>query len=223
MKKLIVFSFIIFSSIISAQVTKDLGDFTKVTVFDKISVQLVASNENKIVIKGDKASEVQIVNDREELKIKMPFDKLMKGGGIEATVYFKKLEGIEANEGSYISCEDQIKATDFGLIAKEGGQIKVTVDALRIKVKSSNGAVIKLEGKTQNLDVIINSGGILEAENCQTSQATVSVTAGGSADVRASDLVDAKTRAGGNITIYGDPKQVNQKTVLGGNIILSKR
>jgi hypothetical protein len=223
MKKLILISFITVSNFVSAQVTKNLGDFTKVTVFDKISVQLVASNENKIVIKGDKASEVQIVNDREELKIKMPFDKLMKGGSIEATVYFKKLEGIEANEGSYISCDDQIKATDFGLIAKEGGQIKVTVDALRIKVKSSNGAVIKLEGKTQNLDVIINSGGVLEAENCQTSQATVSVTAGGSADVRASDLVDAKTRAGGNITIYGSPKQVNQKTVLGGNIILSKR
>lgn len=223
MKKLIVLSFVTFSSIISAQVTKNLGDFTKVTAFDKISVQLVASNENKIVIKGDKAAEVQIVNDNEELKIKMPFDKLMKGGDIEATVYFKKLEGIEANEGSYISCEDQIKATDFSLIAKEGAQIKATVDAQRIRVKSSNGAVIKLEGKTQNMDVVINSGGILQAENCQTSQATVSVTAGGNADVRASDLVDAKTRAGGNITIYGNPKQVNQKTVLGGNIILSKR
>jgi hypothetical protein len=223
MKKLIVLSFITFSSIVSAQVTKNLGDFTKVTVFDKISVQLIASNENKIVIKGDKAATVQIVNDNEELKIKMPFDQLMKGADIEVTVYFKKLEGIEANEGSYISSEDQIKATDFSLIAKEGGQIKVAVDALRIKVKSTNGAVIKLEGKAQYIDVVINSGGILEAEKCESSQATIAVNAGGSADVRASDLVDAKTRAGGNITIYGNPKQVNQKTVLGGNIILSKR
>jgi Putative auto-transporter adhesin, head GIN domain len=223
MKKLIVLSFITFSSIVSAQVTKNLGDFTKVTVFDKISVQLIASNENKIVIKGDRAATVQIVSDNEELKIKMPFDQLMKGADIEATVYFKKLEGIEANEGSYISCEDQIKATDFSLIAKEGGQIKVTVDALRIKVKSTNGSVIKLEGKAQYIDVVINSGGILEAEKCESSQATIAVNAGGSADVRASDLVDAKTRAGGNITIYGNPKQVNQKTVLGGNIILSKR
>ena len=32
------------------------------------------------------------------------------------------------------------------------------------------------------------------------------------------DLVDAKVRAGGNITIYGKPRQINQKIVAGGTI-----
>ena len=42
-------------------------------------------------------------------------------------------------------------------------------------------------------------------------------------DVRASQLVEAKVRAGGIITIFGKPKQINQKTVLGGSINQSNR
>jgi hypothetical protein len=223
MKKLILIPFIVFSTVISAQVSKGLGDFSKVTVFDKIKVELIAASENKIEIKGDKASEVQLVTANNELKIKMPFDKLMKGGTILAKVYFKKIDGIEANEGSIISCNTPIEALDFGLIAKEGGQIKVTIKAKRITVKSTNGSVIKLSGEAQNMDVMINSGGVLEAEKCITSQTIVSVNAGGNASISATDLVDAKTRAGGNITIYGNPKEIKQKTVLGGNIIISKK
>jgi hypothetical protein len=34
--------------------------------------------------------------------------------------------------------------------------------------------------------------------------------------------MDAKTRAGGTITIYGNPKQINQKSVAGGKIIQAK-
>ena len=34
----------------------------------------------------------------------------------------------------------------------------------------------------------------------------------------ASDLVDAKVRAGGTILIHGKPKQINQKTIAGGSI-----
>jgi Putative auto-transporter adhesin, head GIN domain len=223
MKKIFLLGFVLVSQFSFSQVTKSIEDFNKVTVFDKISVQLIASLENKIEIKGNLASNVEVVVKNNELKIKMPFDQLMKGGDIVAKVYFKKIDGLEANEGSYISCETQIKSLDFNLLAKEGGKIKVNIDAQRIKVKSSNGAVVRLMGKAQNLDAVVNSGGVIEAKDCITSQTTVSVNAGGNANVTATDLVDAKTRAGGYITIYGKPKQVNQKTVLGGSITMSNR
>ena len=59
-------------------------------------------------------------------------------------------------------------------------------------------------------------------EYCITQQTTVTVNAGGLANVYATDLVDAKTRAGGTITIFGKPKQINEKTVAGGNIVQAK-
>ena len=222
MKKIILFIFLLVSNILLAQISKSLGDFSKVTAFDKISVKLVSSNENRIEIKGDLASEVQIITKNKELKIRMPLEHLMKGDDVKVILYFKKLETIEANEGSSISCDSNLKALDFNLIAKEGADIKVAIDAQRITLKSSNGAVITLSGKTQNLEAMVSSGGILEAQKLETNQTVISVNAGGNADVFATDLVDAKVRAGGNITIFGNPKQVNQKTVIAGNIKIIK-
>ena len=222
MKKIILFIFLLVSNILLAQISKSLGDFSKVTAFDKISVKLVSSNENRIEIKGDLASEVQIITKNKELKIRMPLEHLMKGDDVNVILYFKKLEAIEANEGSSISCDSNLKALDFNLIAKEGADIKVAIDAQRITLKSSNGAVITLSGKAQNLEAMVSSGGILEAQKLETNQTVISVNAGGNADVFATDLVDAKVRAGGNITIFGNPKQVNQKTVIAGNIKIIK-
>ena len=58
----------------------------------------------------------------------------------------------------------------------------------------------------------------LKASNFISKQSTVSVSAGGEASIHATDFVDAKVKAGGEIYIYGSPKQINQKTVIGGTI-----
>ncbi len=218
MKNLVIIAIVLFSQITFSQVTKNVGDFDKVTGFDKINIKLVASNENKIELKGKYESEAELVNNNGELKIRLPLGKFLDGEDLLATVYFKKLEAIEANEGSIISCENEIKAIDFKLIAKEGAQIEAIINAKKITVISSSGAEIELSGKTQNLDIVTNSGGKFDGKNCFSSQVAVTVNAGGYADVYATDLVNAKTRAGGTITIYGKPKQINQKTVLGGTI-----
>lgn len=225
MKKLFIAAFLVVTHFVSAQVTKNIGSFTKVTAFDKIDVTLVhATGEPKIVLTGAGSEDVEIVQKNDELKIRMPLGKLLKGDNITATIYYlKDVYEFEANEGSRISSNEEFNGINLNFIAKEGSNIKLNVNAQKINVKSFNGSVINLSGKAQNMDVVINSGGIVEARDCMTSQAVVSVNAGGSADITASDLVDAKTRAGGNITIYGNPKQVNQKTVLGGSIVINKR
>lgn len=218
MKKVLIIAAVLVSQFTFAQVTKNVGDFDKVTGFDKIKVKLVAASQNKVEFKGKYEGEAEVVNNNGELKIRLPLGKFLNGEDLLATVYFKKLEGIEANEGSHISCETEIKAINFKLLAKEGSRIDATINAKKISVSSSSGSEVELAGTTQNLDVVTNAGGKFQGKDCNASQVTVSVNAGGFADVYATDLVDAKTRAGGTITIYGKPKQINQKTVLGGTI-----
>lgn len=217
MKKL-VYSLLFISSLGFSQVEKEVGDFTKVTSFDKIDVLLIASNENKVVLNGSGLEEVELVNKNGELKIRMPLTKLLSGDDVSAIVYFKKLEALEANEGSRISCESILKSTAFDVIAKEGSEVKLKIDVAKLSLRVANGSTIKIEGKATNQDVLVNSGGIYEAENLITSQTTITANAGGNADVYATDLVEAKVRAGGQILIYGKPKQINQKVIAGGKI-----
>ena len=96
--KNIIFSLLLINSITFAQTERFIGDFTKVTAFDKIDVNLVASSENKVVLTGVNSQEVELVNKNGELKIRMPFTKMLSGETISATVYYTKLEAVEANE-----------------------------------------------------------------------------------------------------------------------------
>ena len=219
MKRIILIGFVFISQFTFSQTTIELKDFDDLKVFDKLSVTLVASTENKAVITGTSQSKVEIVNKNGLLKIRMPLTKLMSGDEAKVTLYFKKIQSIDANEGSSVNSADIFKQTTLNLATQEGAKITVVLDVDKASIKAYSGGIIKIIGKAVTQSVSINSGGILEAGDLETSQTTVSLSAGGSADVRASSLVDAKVKAGGTIFIYGKPKEIRQETFMGGTIV----
>ena len=221
--KIIIFSLFLISSITLAQTERFIGDFTKVTAFDKIDVTLIPSTENKVKLIGKNYNEVEVINKRGELKIRMPLTKMLSGETISATVYYTKIEAVEANEGSRIGAKDAISALNFDIICKEGSEIKLTnLQADRLQVRVSQGSIVTVIGDVKNQDILSNSGGKYDGQDCKTQQTVVTVNAGGMAAVYATDLVEAKTRAGGEIIIYGTPKQINEKKIAGGTIEQAK-
>jgi len=218
MKKLFIGAVILFVQMSFGQVTKTLGDFDTVKVYDKLSVKLVQSSENKVVVKGAREAELEVVNKNGVLKLRMPFPKLLSGNDLEVTLYYKHLELIDVNEGAEVTSKETLKATSFKVSAQEGGKINVDLNVDKLKVSSVSGGEITVTGKADNLDAGLGAGGYFLGSKLATSQTKVSVSAGGKADVNASTLVDAKVSAGGSIYIYGKPKQINQKTVFGGKI-----
>ena len=218
MKKVVIIAFVLLAQFTNAQVNRNLGDFDKVKVFDKIKVILISSDENKLTITGARASEVETLNKNGDLKIRMPFPKLLSGNDILVKLYFKNIESIGVSEGSYISSEDDFKQTSIELKAQSGGEINIDLDVDKVIVKANAGGIISISGKATNQNVTITSGGILNARDLKTSQTTITVAAGGESEVNASTLVDAKVKAGGSIYIYGKPKQINQEVFIGGTI-----
>lgn len=219
MKRIFLVFLVFLAQITFAQTTIALGDFTDLKVFDKLSVTLVASNENKAEITGTSQSKVEVVNKNGLLKIRMPLVKMMTGDEAKVTLYFKKIHSIDANEGSSVICTDVFKQTTLDLNTQEGATIAVVLDVEKTSIKAYSGGIIKITGKAVTQSVSINSGGILEAGDLETSQTTVSISAGGSADVKATVLVDAKVKAGGTVTVHGKPKELRQETFIGGTII----
>lgn len=217
MKKLI-YSLLLINTLCFSQTEKEVGDFNKVTTFDQIDVRLIPGDVNKVVLNGKGSDDVEIVNKNGELKIRMPFSKLLDGDNISATVYFKKIDAVEANEGSRISSEKEITNTSFDIKAKEGAEIHLNLQVEKLIVRVANGSKIELEGITTNQDVLVNSGGEYKGDKLHTNLTDITVNAGGNANVFATELVTSKVRAGGTITIYGKPKQINKKIVAGGSI-----
>jgi len=197
---------------------KKVGDFTKVTAFDQIDVMLIPSDENKVILNGSGSDEVELINKNGELKIRMPITKMFSGDNISATVYYTKLNAVEANEGSRIASETVVAAEDFDIVTKEGSVIELTLEVKNLTVKMNDGSKINLKGKAKSQDVLLNSGSIYKAEKLQTTSATITSNAGAEGFIRASNLVNAKCRAGGQVTVYGNPKQIDKKIIAGGKI-----
>jgi hypothetical protein len=218
MKKLFFIAAMVLTQISVGQVSKNIGDFDSVKVFDRLNVQLIPSSQNKIEITGNRSNEVETVNKNGELKIRMSLGKLLKGEEIKVKLYFKKIQSIDASEGAVVTSDKSFKQTSIAITAKEGAQITVPLNVEKAKVKSVTGAIVQLSGSASVQDASLGTGGVLEAKDLKTSQTTVAITTGGEASVSATDLVDAKVRAGGTILIYGSPKKINQNTVLGGSI-----
>jgi tetrahydromethanopterin S-methyltransferase subunit G len=219
MKKVLILVFALAAQATFAQVTKNLGDFNEVKVFDKLSVKLIPASENKVVISGNRENEVEVVNNNGELKLRMPFPKLLSGDDISIKLYFVNIEGISASEGSYVSGESVFKQTIMDLNAREGAEINVKLDTQKVNVKAVSGGIIQLSGEAVNQDVTIMSGGVLKSRELSTSQTSINVSAGGNAEINASTLVDAKVKAGGSVYIYGKPRQINKETLFGGKIV----
>lgn len=220
MKKAIVFAAIMLFQLVSAQdITKSLGDFTAVKAFDQIDVLLVKSNENKIIIKGSRKDDVEVVTKNNELKVRMTMSKMLKGDDVSVTIYYKNnIDQVEASEGARIASQDTFKATAFILSAKEGAEIKLNIDVKKLTSKANSGGILNISGTAANHDIVITSGGIFNGKELITAQTSVSINAGGEADVHATEFVEAKTRAGGEINIYGNPPQINKKSFAGGTI-----
>ena len=221
MKKLL-FILLLISSLTYAQTEKKVGDFNKVTAFDQITVELIASEENKVVLSGTNSDVVEVVNKNGELKLRMPLTNLLKGNQVNAKVYYTDLNAIEANEGSQISSDSSIKAIGFDIIAKEGSKIDINLEVSNLNVKITSGGIVKTAGTAKNQDVLVSAGAIYEAKELITEQTVISINAGGEATIFATELADAKARAGGDIMIYGNPSQVNKKTFAGGRIKIVK-
>ncbi|NNE77293.1 MAG: DUF2807 domain-containing protein [Pricia sp.] len=199
--------------------TKMLEKFTELKAYDRIIVTLVKSSENKLVITGDDKDEVNISNKNGFLKIKMEFDNFMDGDEAKATLYYSdNLILIDANENAKIESEEIVQGNRVEIKTQEGGHIDLKLDVEDVFVKSVSGGEISLSGEANVQEVSINTGGKAYNKELATTETTVTVSAGGRAEVNASESVNAKVKAGGSIYIYGNPKAVDSNKVFGGKI-----
>jgi hypothetical protein len=220
MKRLILLAAILISAVTIAQkpIEKSIGEFTELKVYDLIEVELVKSNEYKVIITGNNNEEVLINNKNGTLKIKMNINKLFDGNKTKVVLYYKTVDIIDANEGAKVYSKDLIKQYEIDLRAQEGGSIDVPINVKYAIIKAVTGGKIKTSGEADSQKVSLLTGGIYNGESLETEKTDVSINAAGEAHVNASKLVDVKIRAGGDVFIYGDPETVNESTVLGGRV-----
>lgn len=205
----------------SAQTTinKKLGDFTTVKVYNGIDVELVKSEESKIIVTGEKAEKVKIKTSGNTLRISLRFPETTADGKVKVTLYYaSNLKTIDANEGAIITGKN-IEQTQIEIKGQEGAFINLVVKVKHLRVKSSSGAVIRLSGASKNQTVDADLGGMYHGYKLQVSDMTmVRAGSGSKVEVQSGETLDAKVSFGGSIFYKGTPEVFKDKKVIGGVI-----
>ena len=217
MKKIIGSLMIVACQLAFAQSTRNVGDFSSLKVYNKINVTLIGSNESKVETE-ENDPDIETVNKNGELKIKLSPAKILSGDQVSVKVFYEKLNDIQASQGSSISSSEELDANMLSLTSNEGSKVNLNLDVSKLNIKTNSGGEIKISGTVDNQDVVVNSGGKYFGKEVKSQNTKVTANAGGVAEVNVSESVNATTRAGGIIEIYGDPADRKVKNIIGGKI-----
>ncbi|WP_431157081.1 head GIN domain-containing protein [Winogradskyella poriferorum] len=220
MKKFtLILAFIISLPVLAQQtIEKSLGEFSTVKVYDLINLNMIQSNENKVVISGRNKNDVEVLNKNGKLKIRMNIEEIYDGNDTVVSLYYTSVEEIDANEGSKVAVKETIEQFEIELRAQEGAEITTDLKTKYATVRAVTGGIINVSGSSKNQDLSIYTGGIVNAKEFITEKTEVSINAAGEAFINASEFVDVRIRAGGDVYIYGNPKRIDESRVFGGRI-----
>jgi hypothetical protein len=211
----ILFSFL---SIAQNPIEAIISDFDKLKTYDLITVSLVKSSENKIIISGRDSQDVEYVQKNGVLKIRMRAENIFDGAETFVHVYYKKLLTIDANEGSRIVSNGLIEQNRLVIKVQEGASVKAGLKVKNLDVRAVTGGIVELSGQVEDQILVVNTGGIVENAKLRTYYTKVNVQAGGEVEIYATQTADINVRAGGDVIVYGSPVNVKKKTLLGGRV-----
>jgi hypothetical protein len=201
-------------------IDREVGTFNEIKVFDLIEVNLIKSDQNRILIKGPQADDIRFVNRNGVLKLRMQLEKKFQGEDTLIEVYYTDLDVIDGNEGAKIVCNELVNQHMLELRTQEGARIRIGMNVDHVDIRAVTGGIIEASGLAKSQAIVLNTGGIFEGRELRTSDSSVRISAGGEAELHASDKVDIKVKAGGDVYVYGNPAQVYKSTIAGGRIYI---
>lgn len=211
MKALIALAALAVFNIASAQKTIELKDFKSVSVGADTKVTLVKSTQNKLVVKGDEYTDLDIENEGGTLSI--------NGEGLDLTLYYKNdLESIAAASDAQVFGKDEINSKELSLAAASDAKIELRVNVKKLHTAAASDAKVTLTGKATDHDATISSDADLKGQDLLTENTSIVLSSDGSASITVKGTVNATVSSDGSLKVYGNPKKVNEVTAADGEI-----
>ena len=198
------------------KIDRDLGDFSKVAVYDGINLELVKSEENKVEITGKNTSFVVVKNKNGDLKIRLNLERRFSGDRTKVTLYYKSLYNIISHEGSNIFSKDTLKQADLNVKANSGSTQNFLVNLNTLNTVAATGANINISGKVQYHDTTVSTGAEINAEKLRTTETYATSTTGGVLNVSANKELEANSKLGGIINVHEKTDKITESISVGG-------
>ena len=199
-----------------SKIDRNLGDFSKVAVYDGINLELIKSDENKVEITGKNTNFVVVKNKNGDLKIRLNLERRFSGDKTKVSLFYKTLYNIISHEGSNVFSKDTIKQGDLNVKANTGSTLNFIVALNTLNTTSATGSTVNLSGNAEYHDCSTSTGAEIDAEKLTTTETYATSTTGGLIEVSATKELEANSKLGGIINVYEKTDKIVESISLGG-------
>lgn len=198
------------------KIDRDLGEFSKVAVYDGINLELVKSQENKVEITGKNTSFVVVKNKNGDLKIRLNLERRFSGDRTKVKLFYKTIYNIISHEGSNVFSKDTIKQADLNIKANTGSTQNMLINLNTFNTIATTGANINVSGRAEYHDSSVSTGAEINAEKLMTTETYASATTGGVLNVSAIKELEANSKLGGIINVHEQTDKITETISVGG-------
>ena len=210
-----------FSSL-TAQTTRSLSYFNKLSASSSVKVKLIKSNEHKVAFKMTTGSEERLItevkNDRLIVKIKNKSFGWNGNAKAAVKVYYTELNEVDVNAGASVKAEEVIHTANMDVSVSSGARADLEVESDKIYAEVSSGGRIELEGTAKNGKYEASSGGFINAVGMVCDNVDAEASSGGQLKVYANKKLDAEASSGGTIRYKGNAEYTNTDSGWSGKI-----
>lgn len=201
---IITLSFFYFS--ISAQQTRNIGDFTGIKSGDSFSISITQGDVNMLKINATEALLSKVNTEVKDGILNISTEgNLKENDAISIDISIKTLSNVDISGTTEVKSTNQLICDKLTIITNGAGDIQLDLKANEIKVDISGAGDVSLKGITQMLDATVLGAGNLNASNLNASNISAKVSGAGDAKINAIQSLNAEVIGAGSIIYKGNP------------------
>ena len=200
------------------EIERDLGEFSKVSVYDGINLELVKSEENKVEISGKNTGYIVVKNKNGDLKIRLNLEKRFAGDNTVVKLFYKTLYNIISHEGANVFSKDVINQPDLFVKASTGSTQSLVVNLNTLKTTAATRATIEISGESVFHETTATTEANINAQKLTTVETEAVSNTGGIVDVSASKELKVNSKLGGIINVHKKTDKITEKISTGGSV-----
>ena len=200
---------------------RNLAPFNSINVSSGIEVDLKQGENQSVVVQTHENLLEHIITKVEggvliihsEVNIRSANDKHVK-----LFITMKEVRSLCASSAVDITGISPIKADKLDITMSSASNIDIDVVANEINVNISSAGNVILRGNADILKADVSSSGELNAYRFTTSEANVSASSSGDAEIYVTEKLTTQASSGGGIYYLDDSKSVDLNSSIGGKI-----
>ena len=203
-----------------ATAVRSMKPFHAINISSEIDAELVLSKEEKVEIALQGAETGQMITEVEDgvLKVRMRTGSY-KDATLKVKIHFADINAIEATGRASVWSYEDIYTEKMDMKLYNGGAVRLGMYCDTLTVNISQGSVLTLRGKGGTADIKVNTNGTFNGYEFPCTDVNVTASSTGKAKVSATGSLVANASTGGFIGYVGDPKAVDRKVSLKGEIL----